>query len=139
MPEPIQIALTMMLMMLGAGGMATLILRARQAYGWPSLRQRFTGTNDSDVKLAALKSYENLAQEKIDVLKRAIDMGWDEAQLKALDARLEQLVGRGEVGRIVAGGLPSSDLESIALSPAQELERLKRETERSGGDSGPAR
>jgi hypothetical protein len=126
MPEPVQIGFTMMLMMLGAGGMATLIFRARHLYGWPSLRQRFSGTNDADVKLAALKTYEKLAQEKIDVLRRAIDMGWDDARLSALDARLEQLVGRDEVTRIVENGrLPSADLAKLPRTPTEELDRIR--------------
>lgn len=126
MPEPLQIAFTLAIMMLGAGGMVTLMMRARHLYGWPSVRNRFMGNSDSDVKLAALKSHEKLALEKLEVLKQALAMGWDDAQLKALDARLDQLVGRDNVARIAASGeLPAAGLESMALNPAEELARMR--------------
>jgi hypothetical protein len=131
MPEPLIAALTVATMMLGTAGMVTLILRARFLYGGGRRGGLFrhNETNDADVRLAALQSYQKLSQEKLDVMKRAIDMGWDDAQLRALDARLEQLVGKDEVGKIASGGLPSADLQTMALSPAQELERLKKQAE----------
>lgn len=131
MPVPLVAMLTVATMMLGVGGLITLVLRARFLYGGGRRGGLFrhNETNEADVRLAALQSYEKLAQGKLDVLKRAIDMGWDDVQLKALDARLEQLVGKAEVGKLAAGELPSSDLESMALSPAQELERLKKQTQ----------
>jgi hypothetical protein len=134
MPEPVQAMLVLSTLMLGVGGMITMLLRARHLYGGGRRNGLFSRseTNESDVRLAALKSYETLSREKLDVLKRAIDMGWDDVQLRALDARLEQLVGKDEVGKIATGGLPSADLQSMVLSPAQELERIRKQGEQAG-------
>jgi hypothetical protein len=126
MPDALQAALFLCTMMLGMGGMATLIMRARHLYGAPSLRNRLLGSGDSDVRMAALRTYEKLASEKLDVVRRALDLGWGDAELKALDARLEQLVGRESLERIASGDVLSRDLETATGSPEQELAKLRR-------------
>jgi hypothetical protein len=119
----------MLSMFLGIGGMASMIIRARARYGGRHGPAVKAGPTGHDVQLAALKSYERLAKEKLDVLRRAIDLGWGDADLKALDARLEQLVGREGIERIAKGELLSKDMAASALTPDQELARLKSHNE----------
>src|SRR5438477_9594077 len=134
MPALLLAMLSFAIGLLGVGGFVTLLLRARHLYVWPKGRRhgglfaRYE-TTEADVRMAALTAYQKLAEDKIDVLKRAIDLGWKDADLKALDARLEQLVGKEELRRIASGGLPSTDLEGIALTPEQELALLKQKTQ----------
>jgi len=49
----------------------------------------------------ARKLYERLAQEKLDIIKTAVTMGYDDQELKQLDARLEQLVGPDKLTQLL--------------------------------------
>jgi hypothetical protein len=125
MPEVFQEALAMLTLFGGLAVTVGLMVR------WvrPGIRR---GAHDApqDVRLEALKLHERLAREKLEVLKQAVNMGWDDEQLKALDARLEQLVGREGIERIASGELLTRDVEPHALTPEQELAALKRDSER---------
>ena len=52
---------------------------------------------DAAQRSEALKTYERLAREKLDVIKTAVAMGYSENELAALDARLEKLIGEDKL------------------------------------------
>lgn len=113
MPQIVVEALVAVLTAFGIGGVVVMVMRARHLYGWPEQKGRPFGPGEEDLKLAALKSNEKLALEKLDVVRQAIAMGWKDAELKELDGRLEKLVGTDSVARIVSGSaLPSAELSS---------------------------
>ena len=80
----------------------------------------------------ARATYERLAREKLDVIKTALAMGYDAAELAELDRRLEQLIGAEEfkallgkkISRVPKLGfvLPEAGLEEAA-EDRQERER----------------
>jgi hypothetical protein len=70
------------------------------------------GIGSSEERLKALDTYKALASEKLDVIKTAITMGYNQKELERLDARLEQLIGADALKKIVKGEapLPSAEL-----------------------------
>lgn len=65
--------------------------------------------------------FERLAQQKLEIVKSAITMGYREADLDALDARLEKVIGAQKLQALL-GELPSADLPAAAPpqpAPAQ--------------------
>jgi hypothetical protein len=73
----------------------------------------------------ALQVYENLAKEKLDVIKTALAMGWNQDDLSRLDARLERLIGRDQLQQLARGEVPSvsADLQSTSISHETALLR----------------
>lgn len=80
----------------------------------------------------ARKLYERIVMEKLDVMKTAVAMGFEQNDLRDLDARLERLVGSDKLQGLLSGKeaplppavmpeneLPDPDLDS-------EIERLQR-------------
>jgi hypothetical protein len=49
------------------------------------------------------EQYERLAREKLDVLRTAVAMGYDQRELAELDARLEQHIGHDGLRELLAG------------------------------------
>jgi hypothetical protein len=78
-------------------------------------------------KAEARAAYERVILAKLEVMKTAVAMGYDDAQIKALDARLEGLIGADKVAGLVdpvaAQALPSADLLDDDLQ--HELARLR--------------
>ena len=74
-------------------------------------------------KQRALDVYKELVKEKLDVIKTAIAMGYEERELKELDDRLERLIGKEQLARIAEGQnvIIPSELQQTSL----EAERLK--------------
>jgi hypothetical protein len=80
----------------------------------------------------ALKVYERLAKEKLDVIKTAVAMGYKENELAALDARLEQLIGTDKLKSLLEdGAAPAVDSELMTADLEQEMERLRKAREQS--------
>lgn len=75
-------------------------------------------------KAAALAAYQSLVKDKLDVLKTALAMGYDEHELSALDERLERLIGKEQLARIAAGQPAQPSSELLAVSNL-EIERHK--------------
>lgn len=77
-------------------------------------------------KAAARAAYERVILAKLEVMKTAVAMGYDDDELKALDKRLEGLIGADKVAGLVdpiqSQALPSADLLDADLQ--HELARL---------------
>jgi hypothetical protein len=73
----------------------------------------------------ALQVYENLAKEKMDVMKTALAMGWNQDDLSRLDARLEKLIGKEQLQQLARGEVPiaSADLQTSSVSRETALLR----------------
>jgi hypothetical protein len=121
-PDSILVPLGIFLILLGIGAMVAIIRwsgwvfhpRRISAGIWPQGR---LGAATQDERFKALEAYRQLASEKLDVIKTAIAMGYNEQELKRLDARLEQLIGAEAVQQLVHGEapLPSGDLQRTSL------------------------
>lgn len=73
----------------------------------------------------ALEVYERLVQEKLDVLRTALAMGYGHDDLSRLDSRLERLIGKDQLEQLAAGyvPLPSAELSHVNLT--DEVRKLK--------------
>jgi hypothetical protein len=80
---------------------------------------------------AALEAYKHAVSEKMDVLRTAINMGWGNDELKALDARLEQLIGADELRRLTEGEIPTVS-GAAGMDPAEEISRLRTPVQAKG-------
>jgi len=80
----------------------------------------------------ARKLFERIVMEKLDVMKTAVAMGFQQNDLQDLDARLERLVGTDKLQGLLAGKevpvapavQPGSELNDTDLT--NEIERLQR-------------
>src|SRR5690242_11464287 len=122
-PEVIGIPVGFFIMFVGVGAMVAIIRWS----GWVfhprrlgELRGAGLRAATQDERLKALEVYRQVASEKLDVIKTAIAMGYNEQELKRLDARLEQLIGAEALQQLARGEAPL---------PSVELQRLDRETE----------
>jgi len=80
-------------------------------------------------RVEARKAYQRLVEEKLDVMKTAIAMGYREAELRELDARLEKLVGTEKLKELLEEqpGVPVPDAELSDTDLAGELARTRQE------------
>ncbi|GEM_PF-2475834 len=81
----------------------------------------------AEERAKARELYERLVREKLEVVKDAIAMGYSEADLDRLDARLEELIGREQLRQLLSDApeapIPEADLMDTDL--LAEAERLK--------------
>jgi hypothetical protein len=72
--------------------------------------------------------YERLVKEKLDVIKTAITMGYGRDDLKDLDARLEELIGKDKIDKLVdeALSIPLADADLLDADLQAEIDRLAR-------------
>jgi len=80
----------------------------------------------------ARKLYERLAQEKLEVIKTALSMGYADLELKKLDERLERLVGPDKLTQLLEEN-PKVDLRQVDLMDDDlqaEIERLQQQKQR---------
>jgi hypothetical protein len=79
------------------------------------------------VTTKALETYERLANEKLEVIKTALAMGYSDAEIAKLDARLENLIGKDKLQQILQGSgaaaVANADLVDTQLD--REIERLR--------------
>jgi hypothetical protein len=122
-PNALQIPVGILIILLGVGAMVAIIRWS----GWVfhprrlgELRGAGLRAATQDERFKALEAYQQLASEKLDVIKTAIAMGYNEQELNRLDARLEQLIGADAVQKLVRGDIPL---------PSRELERATLDTE----------
>ncbi len=73
----------------------------------------------------ARKAYEELVKEKLDVMKTAITMGYSERELAKLDLRLEKLIGKDKLDKVVAGDVPMPDKDLLDTDLDSELRRMR--------------
>ena len=78
----------------------------------------------------ARQLYERLAMEKLDVIKTAITMGFEQDDIKDLDRRLEQLVGAEKLSSLLetTPDVPAArqDREFLDVDLDSEIERLTK-------------
>ena len=81
-----------------------------------------TGSAD---RQKALQVYENLAKEKLEVIKTALAMGYSQEDLSRLDARLESLIGKDQLQQLARGEVPtpSADMHNTNLNHETALLR----------------
>jgi len=79
-------------------------------------------------RASARQQYERLATEKMQVMRDAIAMGYEEAELKNLDARLEQLVGPERLGQLMEE-TPDVRLKDVDLFDEDIQAEIDRLTE----------
>ncbi len=77
-------------------------------------------------RASARQQYERLATEKMQVMRDAIAMGYEEAELKNLDARLEQLVGPERLGQLMeeTPDVRLKDVDLLDEDIQAEIDRL---------------
>ena len=77
--------------------------------------------------------YEKLVREKLEVLKTAIALGYDDVQLAKLDTRLEELIGKDELKRLLgdADAAPRFDEKLLTADMDGEIAEIKREINKS--------
>ena len=75
--------------------------------------------------------YERLVKEKLEVIKTAITMGYGRDDLKDLDARLEELIGKEKIDKLVedAPTVPQVDADLLDADLQAEIDRLARSKE----------
>jgi hypothetical protein len=81
---------------------------------------------DPEQRKAALEAYKHAVSEKMDVMRTAIQMGWGDDELKRLDERLEQLIGKDDLKRLLDGELSSAPSGAQDMNPADEISRLRQ-------------
>ena len=79
-------------------------------------------------RAGARQQYERLAVEKMQVMRDAIAMGYEEAELKNLDARLEQLVGPERLSQLMEE-TPDVQLKEVDLLDEDIQAEIDRLTE----------
>jgi hypothetical protein len=83
---------------------------------------------------SARKTYERLALEKLDVIKTAVAMGYEQNALADLDKRLERLIGADALQCLLdpqVPGVPEAPGEMLRAELTEELAHVRRERERS--------
>lgn len=86
---------------------------------------------DPAQRAAALEAYKHAISEKMDVMRLAIEKGWGDEELKRLDARLEELVGKDHLKRLLDGELPQQERGADSMDPVEEITRLRQPATRS--------
>jgi len=115
-------------LMLGslAWSIGLLVNKIRGHGGRPSVKTQSAPQESSSAK--ALEVYRELAKEKLEVIKTALAMGYSDAEIAKLDARLENLIGREKLVELLKGGsaeaIASADLVDTQLE--REVERLRQ-------------
>ncbi|MCB1186274.1 ABC transporter ATP-binding protein [bacterium] len=82
--------------------------------------------------------YERIVREKLDVIKTAVAMGRDEDEIDMLDERLERLIGRREMSKLLGKkqpGVPEASHEVDSMDIDTELTRIKRRPRRRERDA----
>lgn len=136
MPTLIQIGL-MVAMIIFAGSAARFLFGTKQSVKLKAAaeperleleKEKIRAKDRADTR----EMLERLAVKKLDVIKDAIAMGYDDLQLAKLDERLENLVGAEKLTQILNPGQdgPQVDSDLLDADLHAEIERFKRRRER---------
>lgn len=145
MDEPLQVLLTLALLLPVAAGVGilffTAIRHAMKDLQQSTLKRSAPPVGDSATEIERIRAqdradaralYERITRDKLDVIKTAVAMGADQQQLRQLDQRLEELIGSDKLHALLEGrdtGAPPLKDELLDLDLSQELEHLKRDRE----------
>lgn len=79
-------------------------------------------------RIEARKMYERIVRDKLDVMKTAIAMGFQDNELKELDARLERLVGSEKMQELLDAkpSVPVAPTEALDAELTRELDAVRR-------------
>jgi hypothetical protein len=132
-PEVILVPLGITLILLGIGGMVSIIKWSNWMFD-PRRSERTTSYKrlgrlsgmSQDERLKALEAYRQLASEKLDVVKTAIAMGYSDKELDKLDQRLEQLIGADALRSVIRGEAPLPSKELSERDLEAELRELRQ-------------
>lgn len=138
MDEPLQVLLTLLLLIPVAAGVGILFFTGIRHAMKSVVRQTPPVAQDSAAEVERIRAsdradaralYERITRDKLDVIKTALAMGADQQQLKELDARLEELIGSDKLHALLEGrdtGAPPLKDELLDLDLSQEIDKLKR-------------
>ena len=75
---------------------------------------------------AARETFEKLINEKLDVIKLAVSMGYEQQELKALDRRLEEIVGKDQLAAMLNEDIkvPTLTVDLMDDDLQAEIDRL---------------
>ena len=80
----------------------------------------------TELAAIARDAYERIVRDKLDVIKTALAMGYSRADIEALDARLEKLIGRDKLDELLSDeGAPLVDADLMDTDLTHELNRLR--------------
>ena len=140
MKEPLEILLTLLLLLPLAAGVGILFFTGIRHAMKGALKQH-APQSDSATEIERIRAqdrsearalYERITRDKLDVIKTALAMGADQQQLKELDARLEKLIGSEKLHALLQAqnpDVPPLKDELLDVDLSQELEQLRREKE----------
>ena len=76
----------------------------------------------------ARRMYERIVRDKLDVIKTAVAMGYQQNELRELDARLEKLVGTQKLQELLekAPSVPVAPPEAHDADLLEELDAVRR-------------
>jgi hypothetical protein len=98
---------------------------------WGIIYNKSLGRRQHDKQL---QMYERLVSEKLDVIKTAIAMDYGSGELAELDRRLERLIGKDELTKLLkqGGELPQVSQELANTDLTTEEQWAKRLREKQG-------
>jgi hypothetical protein len=123
--------------MLSAGlGIGFFALRFKRKFYKDLFKAAVDEKPDKDVEIERIRAkdraeardlYERVVREKLDVIKTALAMGYNQAELQHLDQRLEQLIGSEKLQTLLQGqAAPVPSVELLDADLNQELAAVKR-------------
>jgi hypothetical protein len=80
---------------------------------------------DPEQRKETLEAYKYAVAQKMAVMRAAIEQGWGDDELKRLDERLEQLIGKDDMQRLQNGELPANGRAAEGLDGDLEVARLR--------------
>ncbi len=117
-------------------GVGILVARFKRRYLLGIFKDAAQAKPDKDVEIERIRAkdraearelYERVVCEKLDVIKTALAMGYNQQELKHLDQRLEQLVGTHKLQSLLEGqAAPIPSVELLDADLAQELAAVKQ-------------
>lgn len=122
--------------MLGVGlGIGFFVSRYKRRFLLGIFKDAAQAKPDKDVEIERIRAkdraearelYERIVREKLDVIKTALAMGYNQQEIDQLDTRLEKLVGSDKLKAILDGqAAPTPDGELLDADLSQELNALK--------------
>jgi hypothetical protein len=135
-PDLILVPLGISLIILSFGASLAMVKWASWRFDTRTARQSglserlLTGADVTQQERAkALEAYRQLASEKLEVIKTAIALGYNDRELQQLDKRLESLIGSEALKCVIRGEspLPPADLDKHDLEA--ELRELRQTTQ----------
>lgn len=122
--------LTMLIMLLGVGGMVAIIKWSNWKFDprHAQLARKLSALPEApsqDARVKALEIYRQLASEKLDIVKTAVAMGYKDKELDLLDQRLGELIGEDALKELIRGEAPLAGGKLRERDTESELRKLR--------------